>query len=119
MAAPHSPLTAIWTPVKMSKERGGHPFADMKLICCNSTDRIVMVHGLKPVAVGERAVSPCDAYVVAGPLTLKRLRLSRWLVTFFWGWNMMMWTFGANMQPRTTKPLRLTEMHMVVVWTCM
>lgn len=30
----------------------------------------------------------------------------------------MMWTLGANMQPSTTKPLRLTEMHMVVVWTC-
>lgn len=53
--------------------------------------------------------------MVAAPLTLKRLRLSRWLVTFFWGWNMMIWTLGANMQPRTTKPLRLTEMHMVVV----
>lgn len=28
-----------------------------------------------------------------------------------------MCTLGANKQPRTTKPLRLTEMHMVVVCT--
>lgn len=29
----------------------------------------------------------------------------------------MMWTFGAKRHPRTTEPLRLTEMHMVVVCT--
>lgn len=60
---------------------------------------------------------PWDAYVVAAPLTLNRLRFSLWLVTFFCGWNMIIWTLGANIQPRTTKPLRLTEIHMVVVWT--
>lgn len=30
----------------------------------------------------------------------------------------MMWILGAKRQPRTTEPLRLTEMHMVVVCTC-
>lgn len=29
----------------------------------------------------------------------------------------MMWSLGVKRQPRTTVPLRLTEMHMVVVWT--
>ena len=29
----------------------------------------------------------------------------------------MICSFGVKRQPRTTVPLRLTEMHMVVVWT--
>lgn len=57
-------------------------------------------------------------YVVAVPLTLNRLRWSLCVTTFFWGWNRTMCTLGANKQPKTTKPLRLTEMHIVVVCTC-
>lgn len=48
-------------------------------------------------------------------VTLKRVVATLRVQTFFWGWNRMMCTFGANRQPNTTEPLRLTEMHMVVV----
>ena len=48
-------------------------------------------------------------------VTLKRVVATLRVQTFFCGWNRMMWTFGANRQPSTTEPLRLTEMHMVVV----
>lgn len=56
-------------------------------------------------------------YVVPVPLTLNLLRWSLWVTTFFWGWKRMMCTLGAKRQPSTTKPLRLTEMHIVVVCT--
>lgn len=53
-----------------------------------------------------------------GPVvTLKRVVATLRVQTFFWGWNRMIWTFGAKRQPSTTDPLRLTEMHMVVVCT--
>lgn len=54
-----------------------------------------------------------------GPVvTLKRVVATLILVvTFFCGWNRMMWILGAKRQPSTTEPLRLTEMHIVVVWT--
>lgn len=50
-------------------------------------------------------------------VVLKRLVVTLSVATFFWGWKRMMWTFGAKRHPRTTEPLRLTEMHMVVVCT--
>lgn len=50
-------------------------------------------------------------------VTLKRVVATLSEVTFFWGWNWMMWTLGAKRQPSTTDPLRLTEIHMVVVCT--
>ncbi len=53
-----------------------------------------------------------------GPVvTLNRVVATLSVVTFFWGWKRMMWIFGAKRQPSTTEPLRLTEMHMVVVCT--
>lgn len=51
-------------------------------------------------------------------MTLKRVVATLRVHTFFCGWNRMMCTLGAKRQPKTTEPLRLTEMHMVVVWTC-
>ena len=50
-----------------------------------------------------------------GPADTEPVEVHSVAATFFWGWNMMMWTLGANMQPSTTKPLRLTDIHMVVV----
>lgn len=50
-------------------------------------------------------------------VVLKRLVVTLSVATFFWGWKRIMWTFGAKRHPRTTEPLRLTEMHMVVVCT--
>lgn len=50
-------------------------------------------------------------------VALKRLAVTLSEATFFWGWNRMMWILGAKRQPRTTEPLRLTEIHMVVVCT--
>lgn len=55
--------------------------------------------------------------VVEVTVAPKRLAGTLKLVTFFWGWNRMMWTLGAKRQPSTTEPLRLTEIHMVVVCT--
>jgi len=52
-------------------------------------------------------------------VALKRLAVTLSVATFFWGWKSMMWILGAKRQPRTTDPLRLTEIHMVVVCTCM
>lgn len=60
--------------------------------------------------------SPWDWLELAAA-TLNRVVPTRWLATFFWGWKSMMWSLGVKRQPRTTVPLRLTEMHMVVVWT--
>lgn len=54
-----------------------------------------------------------------GPVvTLNLVVATLCVVTFFWGWKRMMWILGAKRQPSTTEPLRLTEMHMVVVCTC-
>jgi hypothetical protein len=50
-------------------------------------------------------------------VTLKRVVATLREVTFFWGWNRMTWVLGAKRQPSTTEPLRLTEIHMVVVCT--
>lgn len=50
-------------------------------------------------------------------VTLKRVVATLRVHTFFCGWKRMMWTFGAKRHPNTTDPLRLTEMHMVVVCT--
>lgn len=61
---------------------------------------------------------PCEKLEAGPVLTLKRVVATRTLQTFFWGWNKIMWIFGAKRQPSTTDPLRLTEMHMVVVCTC-
>lgn len=68
-------------------------------------------------AGGAASHSPCEWLELAA-VTLNRLVATRRLTTFFWGWKRMMWSLGANRQPRTTVPLRLTEMHMVVVCTC-
>jgi len=50
-------------------------------------------------------------------VTLNRVVATLSVLTFFWGWKRMMWILGANRHPSTTEPLRLTEMHMVVVCT--
>lgn len=50
-------------------------------------------------------------------LTLKRVVATLRVQTFFCGWNRMMCIFGAKRHPSTTDPLRLTEMHIVVVCT--
>lgn len=60
--------------------------------------------------------SPWDWLELAAAM-LKRVVPTRWLATFFCGWKSMMWSLGVKRQPRTTVPLRLTEMHMVVVCT--
>lgn len=61
--------------------------------------------------------SPCE-WLEPAAVTLNRLVETRWLAMFFWGWNRMICSLGVKRQPRTTVPLRLTEMHIVVVWTC-
>ena len=61
---------------------------------------------------------PCEKLDPGPVVTLKRVVATLSVVMFFCGWNRMMWTLGAKRQPSTTEPLRLTEMHMVVVWTC-
>lgn len=62
---------------------------------------------------------PCSPWDWLEPAatTLNRAVPTRWLATFFCGWKRMMWSLGVKRQPRTTVPLRLTEMHMVVVCT--
>lgn len=62
-------------------------------------------------------VVPCEKLEPGPVVTLKRVVATLRVLTFFCGWNRMMWTLGAKRQPSTTDPLRLTEMHIVVVCT--
>lgn len=69
------------------------------------------------VVVVAYQVVPWEKLEPGPVVTLKRVVATLRVLTFFCGWNRMMWTLGAKRQPNTTDPLRLTEMHMVVVCT--